>query len=186
MTQEVKYLRTYDALRHEMPSWGVVMDAPESDLEHLLRDAGLAPTKARQIQAILKEVSAREGSLDLSRLRRLCDDEVEAYLTSLPGVARKTARCVMLYALDRKTCPVDTHVWRVMQRLGVAPAKAWSERNARDLEELIPRALRASLHVTLVAHGRAVCRARRPLCKECPLVALCPSADRRSGRGDRA
>jgi len=178
MTQEVKYLRTYRALREEMPSWGAAMDAPADELEDLLQDAGLAPTKSRQIQAILKEVEAREGRLDLSRLRTLSDEDAESYLTSLPGVARKTARCVMLYALGRDTCPVDTHVWRVMRRLGIAPDKPWSESRARRLEEAIPTTLRASLHVTLVAHGRAVCKARRPLCGACSLATLCPSAKR--------
>lgn len=178
MTQEVKYLRTYEALRQRMPTWGLVRDAAGSELEDVIRDAGLAATKSRQIQAILKEIEAREGVLDLSRLRALPDDEVEAYLTSLPGVACKTARCVMLYALGRKTCPVDTHVWRVMQRLGMAPDQPWSERDARRLEQAIPINLRSSLHVTLVEHGRAVCRARRPLCGECVLATLCPSRDR--------
>lgn len=176
MTQEVKYLRSYRALRHKLPSWGAVMDASVNDLEELLQDAGLAPTKSRHIQAILKEIQVREGALDLSTLHSLSDEEAEAYLTSLPGVARKTARCVMLYALGRETCPVDAHVWRVMKRLGVAPEKAWSESASRRLEELIPRSIRGSLHVTLVAHGREVCRARSPRCGECVLLGLCPGA----------
>ena len=179
MTQEVKYLRTYRALRRELPTWGAVMDASESYLEDLLQDAGLAPTKSRHIRAILKEIEAREGTLDLSRLHGLPDEEAEAYLTSLPGVARKTARCVMLYALGSETCPVDAHVWRVMKRLGVAPDKPWSEPASRRLEESIPRDIRASLHVTLVAHGREICQARFPRCQECVLQNLCPSAARR-------
>jgi len=177
MTQEVKYRRTYQSLRASMPDWGMVRDAPPSELEELLADAGLAPTKAAHIQAILNEIEHREGELDLSRLRRLPDDEVERYLTSLPGVGRKTARCVMLYALDRHTCPVDTHVWRLMQRLGFAPAKSWSERTARGLEQSIPEQLRRSLHVTLVAHGRSICHAMKPLCGECVLADVCPSCD---------
>jgi len=184
MTQEVKYLRTYEALRREMPTWGAVMDAPGGDLEELLRDAGLAPTKSRQIQTILKEIETREGALDLNGLRGLSDNEVEDYLASLPGVARKTARCVMLYALDRQACPVDTHVWRVMRRLGIAPDKPWSGSAARRLEEVIPKNLRSSLHVTLIAHGRTICRARRPICRECVLATLCPSADRIPSSGD--
>lgn len=173
MTQEVKYRRTYAALRESMPEWGVVRDAPADKLEELLSDAGLAPTKTNQIQAILKEVERREGKLDLGRLRTLPDDDVESYLTNLPGVGRKTARCVMLYALGRQTCPVDTHVWRVMRRLGFAPDEVWSGTRASHLEAQIPGPLRGSLHVTLVAHGRAVCRARRPQCRKCALASLC-------------
>jgi len=175
MTQEVKYTRTYADLRRDLPTWEQVMDAPPDELIDLLRDAGLAGTKARHLQAILEEIEVREGRLSLDRLRGLEDEEVEGYLTSLPGVARKTARCVMLYALGRDVCPVDAHVWRVMGRLGFAPCGPWSERGAKRLEDRIPRALRRSLHVTLVAHGRAVCRARGPRCEACCLRDLCPS-----------
>lgn len=175
MTQEVKYVRTYRALRDRFPTWGAVMEATALDLEDVLTDAGLAPTKRAHVQAILREVKAREGKLDLSRLRDLGDEEVEAYLTSLPGVAAKTALCVMLYGLGRDTLPVDAHVWRVAIRLGLAPDEPWSEPRSRRLEQEVPPGLRGSLHVTLIAHGRAVCRAMRPLCANCVLSELCPS-----------
>jgi len=175
MTQEIKYRRAYAALRESMPGWRAVRDAPPDELEELLSDAGLAPTKTSQIQAILKEIEQREGKLDLGHLRALPDDQVEEYLTSLPGVGRKTARCVMLYALDRQTCPVDTHVWRVMQRLGFAPNSAWSEPRSQTLEDSIPRELRPSLHVSLVSHGRGTCTAITPRCHECVLRLECPS-----------
>jgi endonuclease III len=176
MTQEVKYRRTYAALRESMPAWGTVRDAPTDKLEGVLSDAGLAHTKATQIQAILTAVERREGRLDLGRLRTLEDDDIERYLTSLPGVGRKTARCVMLYALGREACPVDTHVWRVMRRLGFAPDASWSEQRSKDLELTIPVSLRASLHRTLVSHGRAVCRARSPRCPVCAISTHCPAA----------
>ena len=132
MTQELKYVRTYSRLRSSLSTWNEVRDAPPDELEELIHEAGLAPTKAAQIQALLAEIEAREGALGLHRLRSMADDEVEQYLTSLPGVARKTALCVMLYTLGREVLPVDTHVWRVAHRLGLAPAGGWSEgRGAR-------------------------------------------------------
>ncbi len=176
MTQEVKYLRAYNALREQLPTWGSVRDAPRDELELVLRDAGLAQTKARHLHQILDEIERREGKLSLERLRGLKDKEVEEYLTTLPGVATKTARCVMLYTLGRDTFPVDTHVWRIAQRLDLAPAGSWSDTRGRELEEHIPPGLRASLHVTLVAHGRIVCVARSPRCGECAIADLCPSA----------
>lgn len=174
MTQEIKYVRTYDRLRSTLPTWSAVRDAPPGTLEELIHEAGLAPTKAAQIRAILVEIEAREGALSLQRLCTMSDVEVEGYLTGLPGVARKTALCVMLYALERAVLPVDTHVWRVSQRLGLAPAGAWSEARCRALEEAVPTELRRSVHVTMVAHGRAVCRATGPRCGGCVLGSLCP------------
>lgn len=176
MTQEVKYVRTYSRLRSSLSTWNEVRDAPSDELESLIHEAGLAPTKAAQIQAILAGIEAREGTLSLHRLRSMADDEVESYLTSLPGVARKTALCVMLYALGREVLPVDTHVWRVAHRLGLAPAGGWSEGRGRALEAAVPRELRGSLHVTMIAHGREVCRARAPACGSCTLADLCPGA----------
>lgn len=176
MTQETKYLRTYRRLRRSLPTWSAVRAAPSSRLETLLDEAGLARTKATQIRGLLAEIDAREGCLSLARLRPMPDDEVERYLTTLPGVGRKTALCVMLYTLNRGVLPVDTHVWRIAQRLGLAPRGPWSEPRGRDLEARIPTDLRPSLHVTLVAHGREVCRASRPRCDTCILADLCPTA----------
>ena len=176
MTQEIKYVRTYARLRRSLSTWNEVRDAPADELEALIHEAGLAPTKAAQILAILADIEKREGILSLHRLRSMADAEVERYLTSLPGVARKTALCVMLYTLGRDVLPVDTHVWRVAQRLGLAPAGEWSGRRGRDLEAAVPRELRGPLHVTMIAHGRQVCRARAPGCKCCMLADLCPTA----------
>ena len=176
MTQEIKYVRTYFRLRDTLSTWHAVRDTPPDELKALLHEAGLAPTKAVQIQAILGEIEAKEGTLSLHRLRSMENEGVEQYLTSLPGVARKTALCVMLYALDRDVLPVDTHVWRVAQRLGIAPAGGWSEGRGRALEAAIPRELRGSLHVTMIVHGRRVCRARAPICESCTLADLCPTA----------
>ena len=176
MTQETKYLRTYRCLRSSLSTWHAVRDASPNELEALIREAGLARTKATQIQAILREIETREAALSLDRLRDMESGEIEAYLTSLPGVARKTALCVMLYTLGRDVLPVDTHVWRVAQRLGLAPSGEWSEGRGRALEATVPRELRGSLHVTMVAHGRCVCRATVPVCKSCMLADLCPTA----------
>ena len=176
MTQEIKYVRTYSRLRSSLSTWHAVRDASHDELEILIHEAGLAPTKAAQIQAILREIEAREAGLRLDRLREMESSQVEAYLTSLPGVARKTALCVMLYALGRDVLPVDTHVWRVAQRLGLAPAGEWSEGRGRAFEAAVPRELRGSLHITMVAHGRLVCRARTPICESCTLADLCPTA----------
>lgn len=176
MTQQRKYVRTYRALRRRYPSWERLLEAESNEIVSLLQDAGLAETKARQTREVLAEVRRREGQLSLQRLRELPDEEAQAYLTSLPGVGVKTAQCVLLYALGRDVCPVDAHVWRIGQRLGLAPAGPWSERAASRLEAALPAGLRASLHVTMVAHGRRICLARVPRCESCVLEDLCPSS----------
>ena len=175
MTQEIKYTRSYKRIRSALSTWDAVRDASPDELELLIHDAGLAPTKAANIHAILDEIQAREGTLTLHRLRSMADDDVERYLTSLPGVARKTALCVMLYSLGRRVLPVDTHVWRVAQRLRLVSPGNWSEARGRVLESRVPVDLRSSLHITMIAHGRHVCRAPVPSCRRCALLDLCPT-----------
>jgi endonuclease III len=177
MTQEVKYVRTYRALKRRFPNWQDVLNAPDDVVEAVLRDAGLAFTKTQQIKKILLEVKTCEGRLSLARLNDLDDETTEQYLTSLPGVSIKTARCVMLYALNRSTFPVDTHVWRIARRLQLTEDRPWASKPACELQEHVPRSLRGSLHMTLVAHGRAICTAARPRCTECVIARFCPSAE---------
>ncbi len=181
MTQEVKYVRTYEALRATYASWDLVRDAPRNELVMLLRDSGLAETKARHIRGILKELGCREGALTLNRLKNLDDEQVLLYLTSLPGVGIKTAKCVMLYAFERDVLPVDAHVWRIARRLGIATGETPTGRAVSELENRVPSGFRGSLHVTMVAHGRMVCTAQRPRCSQCVLSDLCPS--RRADEG---
>jgi endonuclease-3 len=160
------------------PTWDDVVAAPAPAVADAIRSGGLANTKAPRIQAILRAVLDREGRFDLSRLRDVADDEARAYLTSLPGVGPKTAAVVLSFALGRDAIPVDTHVHRVSKRLGLIPANASAEKADRVLHDLVPDGLRTSLHVALIRLGREICKAPTPLCRQCPLNDLCPTAPR--------
>ena len=93
-------------------------------MEEAIRPGGLAPTKSLRLKAMLAEILRRRGSFDLSFLREMPLDEAEEWLRSLPGVGPKTAAVVLLFSLGRPAFPVDTHVHRVLRRLGLAPARA--------------------------------------------------------------
>ena len=97
-------------------------------------------------------------------------------MTALPGVGRKTAACVLLFALGMREVPVDTHVSRVAGRLGLLPAKAPFEELHDRMLALTPRGAELELHVNLLRHGRRTCHARRPDCESCALARMCPSA----------
>jgi len=173
-TEEYNYQRTYRALRRRFRSWSGVRAAGVEQVYETILIGGLGRKKARQIIDLLTDLARRRGAPSLAYLRRLPDDDAMRELESLPGVGHKTASCVMLYALDRPVFPVDTHVWRVLGRLGVAPRKPINASLARSLEAIVPRRLRYRLHVNLVLHGRATCTATRPRCASCPLDDLCP------------
>ncbi len=97
------------------------------------------------------------------------------YLTSLPGVGRKTAACVLLFAYGLRDVPVDTHVSRVGVRLGLLRAGAPFEELHDQMLALTPPGEELELHVNLLRHGRRTCHARKPACGECALARMCPS-----------
>jgi endonuclease-3 len=177
-TSDVNADRAFSSLRATFPTWDAVVAAPPEAVADAIRSGGLANTKAPRIQAILREVGDREGSYDLSRLASMSDTEARAYLTSLPGIGPKTAAVVLSFALGRDTIPVDTHVHRVVRRLGIVSTTASAEKADLLLHELVPDGLRTQLHVALIRLGREICKAPIPRCRDCPLNDLCPTAPR--------
>ncbi|MEB3196404.1 MAG: endonuclease III [Candidatus Sericytochromatia bacterium] len=135
---------------------------PET-LQPWIARIGLAPTKARHVVETCRLLLARhDGEVPRDR---------EA-LMALPGVGRKTANVVLSNAFGIPAIPVDTHVFRVANRLGLADADSVDATEA-DLMKTVPRADWAEAHHWLIWHGREVCKAVRPLCEDCPLQAWC-------------
>lgn len=172
-TAEHSYLRTYRALRKAFRPWSMILDAPPGSVARVIAEGGLAEKKETQIRALLEAVRERTGRVSLSFLSKMGAEQSEGFLTSLPGVGLKTARCVVMYSLGREAFPVDTHVRRVLSRLGVIEFQRLTDRVQDAIQKVIPREVRYRLHVNLVAHGRAVCTARDPLCRDCVLNDVC-------------
>jgi endonuclease-3 len=167
--RDVAFLRLRDAL----PSWEAVRDAPVEEVEAAIQPGGLHVQKSRRIQAVLR---ACGEPLDLSWMRDAPVAESRAFLCALPGVGRKTAACVLLFAYGLRDVPVDTHVGRVGARLELLPAKGSSDRLHDAMLEVTPRGAELELHVNLLRHGRRTCHAQRPACPRCALRRMCPSA----------
>jgi endonuclease-3 len=159
----------YRRLRDRFDDWQAIRDAPTEEVIEAIRPGGLANTKAPRIQEVLAELGEEP---DLDWLRETPRAEVIAYLTSLPGVGRKTAACVMIFALDRPEIPVDTHVHRVGGRLGLFPPRISLEAAHDEMLAITDPEDAYELHLNLIAHGRAVCRPR-PRCGECELARMC-------------
>ncbi|HEY2803744.1 MAG TPA: endonuclease III, partial [Actinomycetota bacterium] len=111
-------------------------------------------------------------------MHQASDADVRDYLTSLPGVGPKTAACVLAFSLERPALPVDTHVYRVAERLGFYPPKTSAKAAHAILAAAVPPGDRVEFHVGLIRLGREICRPGRPRCEICPLQDLCPSAPR--------
>jgi endonuclease-3 len=163
----------YRALRERFPEWGQVARANVRSIEAAIRSGGLAKTKARRIKRILRGIEAEAGVLDLGFLRRMSDDEVFDYLVALDGVGAKTAACVALFNLRRDVMPVDTHVHRVVGRLGVVGHPSGRDATYEALKGQVPPGESLSLHVNLINLGRELCRPRDPDCGACPIRREC-------------
>ena len=160
----------YGRLRARFPTWEEVRDAPTEEVIEAIRPGGLANTKAPRLQAILRELGDYP---DLDWLADAPRDEAIGFLTGLPGVGRKTAACVMIFALGRPEIPVDTHVYRVGGRLGLFREGGSFAEAHDEILRVVDPADAYELHINLIRHGRAVCRPR-PRCGECALRRMCP------------
>jgi endonuclease III len=182
-TNDVNRDVAFARLRERFPTWEAVRDAPLEDVEEAIRPGGLAPQKAPRIQEALRAITTRDApgeeengvrpDLDLSWLENAPRDEALSFLTSLPGVGRKTAACVLIFSYGRPEIPVDTHVYRVGGRLGLFPANTSHEHAHDEMRAITAPEDAYELHINLIRHGRAVCRPR-PLCEECALRRMCP------------
>ena len=169
----------YFGLRQRFVDWEAVRDAPVEDVELAIRPGGISKVKSARIVAILEAVTVSgpaPGDLDLGWLAGVSVPEAQAYLCSLPGVGRKTAACVLLFAFGMHDIPVDTHVSRVGTRLGLFRPKAGFEEMHDAMLAFTPRGAELELHLNMLRHGRRTCSARWPSCGECALARMCPSA----------
>lgn len=163
---------TYRHLIKRFRTWDEVLSAPIASVRTVLRPAGLSRIKSFQIRGALRAIKKTFGSCDLRPLKELSAGETEAYLTGLPGVSEKVAKCVMIYALNFPVLPVDAHVHRISARLGWTTRKRADQCHA-ELEALVQPSLRHGFHVACIAHGRKVCRPEHPLCQSCCISRYC-------------
>jgi endonuclease III len=175
----------YFGLRDRFEDWEAIRDAPVDQVEEAIRPGGISKVKSARIKAILRaitdtpcrEAGHRAGELSLDWLPRRSVPEAQDYLCALPGVGRKTAACVLLFALGMRDVPVDTHVSRVGWRLGLFRPGAPFEELHDTMLAITPPGEELELHMNLLRHGRRTCHSQRPECKACALRRMCPSAD---------
>jgi endonuclease-3 len=148
--------------------------AQTSQIEQCLKVAGLYRNKAKAIKQISQVILTQYGGT-LNPILSLSLEEARKALMQLPSVGPKTADVVLLFAAHKPTIPVDTHVDRVSKRLGLAPTEGDYEAVRSSLQSVYDPEDYTDAHVLLILHGRKYCKARNPLCKQCPVNDLCPS-----------
>ncbi|HHT01474.1 MAG TPA: endonuclease III [Firmicutes bacterium] len=171
-TNDNNSLRAFRSLRARFPSWRQLVEAGVAEIAAAIQSGGLAQQKASRLQAILRLLPREDGEPSLRPWGGL-EQEKLWKLLALPGVGPKTAACVMLFGFGRRAFPVDTHIARIVKRMGLAAENASASQIQASLAPVIPSGREADLHLALIAHGLAVCRARRPVCEDCCLADIC-------------
>lgn len=181
-TSDVNSERAYLQLVATYPTWEAVRDTETYKIAVAIKSGGLANIKAVRIQDVLHTLTERQqeqgGTKTLAaylfdELAKRTTEEAVRYLRMLPGVGPKTAACVLMFHLARPAFPIDTHVGRILRRLGIIGPKVSMDMAHRIMEQVLPQEWVYPLHVNLIRHGRQICHAQRPECSRCPLYGEC-------------
>ncbi len=171
-TSDVNRDRAFESLIRQFGTLEDVRAASLADIASAIQIGGLHHQKSRSICEALNRIMNARGGLDLAFLNDLPLPEALSWLLALPGVGPKTAGIVLLFSFDRPVFPADTHVRRVLSRMGLIPERG--DPHPR-LNEILPAdsTLMQRLHLLTIRLGREVCHPRKPECKRCPLRSKC-------------
>jgi len=167
--------RAYRQMMERFGTWEAIRDAPTDALTEAIAPWNYAEQKAPRIKEVVGRILDEHGSTDLSFLRDIPLDEAVAWLTGLPGVGPKTATLVLLFCFQRPVLPVDTHVHRVSQRVGLIGPKVNPTAAHPLLLALFPPEPQVlyNFHINALRHGQRVCVWGTPRCDQCPLTDIC-------------
>ena len=155
------------------PDWAAIDIAPLEELVEVIRPGGLPNGKARGIKSALRAIHEARGDYSLEFLGEMTALVARAWLTGINGVGVKTASVVLLFSFGLPLMPVDRHVERVAQRVGLLPKKATADQAHDYFLALLEPDQMLEAHVNLIRHGRLVCHSQRPNHMICPLRDRC-------------
>ncbi|SHI63095.1 endonuclease-3 [Hymenobacter daecheongensis DSM 21074] len=165
----------YDRMLEEFGDWEGVLAAPVAALAHAIRTTRWPDTQAPRIQEILRRIKAEQGAFTLDFLADWPVEQGLAWLTDMPGIGLKTASLVLLFNFQKPVLPVDTHVHRVAQRVGMIGPKTSVEKAHQVLLAQLPKdaVILLNFHKHNYWHGQHICFFTKPDCARCPLKSFC-------------
>lgn len=170
-TNDNNSYKAFRTLKDRYKSWEQLLDVKRTSIEKLIRIAGLAKQKSFAIKNLIANLGTK-GKVNLNFIRDYDNEKAIELLTSFKGIGVKTASCVLLFALDRNVCPVDTHVHRTTNRIGIVSAKT-PDKTFYVLNKNFPDGIAHSFHTNLIRLGREICKPAKPNCGVCPLIDIC-------------
>ena len=171
-TNDKNSYQAYQNLKKKFKTWDEVSKLPRGEIEKVIKVAGLGKQKAASIKAFFSSLEKDNGKTNLHYLKKMDDEDILSDLTSIKGIGVKTASCVLLFSLDRNVCPVDTHVHRTLNRIGIVKTKS-PDKTFESINKNLPSGIAHQFHTNLIKLGREICKPAKPLCSICPLKKEC-------------
>ncbi len=171
-TNDRNSYKAFINLKEKFKDWDELEKLPASKIEKYIKVAGLGKQKSKAIKGFLSQLKKDEGKISLNYLHKNSSFDIIEDLTGYSGIGVKTASCVLLFSLGRNICPVDTHVHRTTNRIGLVETKS-PDKTFFVLNENFPEGIAHQFHTNLIRLGREICRPAKPLCSVCPLVKIC-------------
>ncbi|NJD21893.1 MAG: endonuclease III [Melioribacter sp.] len=170
-TNDNNSYKAYQNLKNRYKSWNELVNVKRVTIESVIRVAGLAKQKSHTIKELIGKLNTK-NDLSLRSIKNLDNNRAIEQLSNFHGVGTKTASCVLLFALNRNICPVDTHVHRTTNRIGIVSEKT-PDKTFYALNKNFPDKIAHSFHTNLIRLGREICTPTKPGCGICPLNELC-------------
>lgn len=171
-TNDKNSYQAYRNLKKRYKSVHALVESPRSKIEKTIKVAGLGRQKSASIKSFLTVLKKKNGKLELSYIKKMSNEEILDELTSIKGIGVKTASCVLLFSLDRNVCPVDTHVHRTLNRIGIVKTST-PDKTFEKLVPNLPEGIAHQFHTNLIKLGREICKPLKPSCSVCPLLEVC-------------
>ena len=171
-TNDNNSYKAYQNLRQRFKNWNELLKVKRTTIEKEIRVAGLGKQKSKAIKDLVTALDKNNGKISLKYIKKMNDENAIAELTSFNGIGVKTASCVLLFAEDRNVCPVDTHVHRTLNRIGIMKAST-PDKTFIQLNNNFPANIAHQFHTNLIRLGREICKSQNPACGSCPVNKLC-------------
>lgn len=176
-TNDKNSYKAFINLKSKYKSWNEVSKLTLAQIEKEIKIAGLGKQKSAAIKNVLTSMLSSKGEISLDYMKDKTDEAIITELINYPGVGIKTASCVLLFAMDRNICPVDTHVHRTTNRIGLVKTNT-PDKTFFLLNKNLPKGIAHRFHTNLIRLGREICKPARPLCYACPLLMICEYPDK--------
>ena len=164
--------RAWANLWRRFGSWEEIAAARLTEIAKAIEIGGLHRVKAKRIKDLLRQVQKEHGDFDLDFLDGLDIEAAAAELSRYKGIGAKSVNCILLFSLGLPAFPVDTHVHRILRRLGIVETRDLGRAN-REIQADVPDEIAYPLHMNVIRYGREVCHAQRPKCWACSIEDLC-------------